>query len=68
MRDGRTQIGLSKIGGATGLGEGKTELKTWGMLFRESVAHWYTILLLSANPKSVTNSTQTLITINRSHL
>ena len=36
------------------------------LYYWESVAHWCTILLLSAHPKSVAGSTQTFITINKS--
>ena len=51
---------------ATSLGEGNTEFKTGGVLFRESVANQHIILLLSTHPKSMAGSTQAFTTINKS--
>ena len=49
------------------LGEVKTlNTKPEKCCSRESLAHWYTILLLSFSQRSASGSTQTFTTINKS--
>ena len=61
------QGGLFNFGNATSVGERKTlNLKPEQCYLGESMAHRYTIFLLSAHQKIVAAPTQTFTTINKS--
>ena len=61
-------IGFPSIGRTTILGEGKTlNSKPEECCSGKSVAHCWTILLLSASPRSLADSTNKFTTIKKSH-